>query len=208
MSKDDRSARSTQQKVESVTFTEDDQLMQMEVHQEDYDDHYPSDEENEVSFRNSQTSQASSYEQGQTSDEESYDKGSHQTDSQEIESDNGKSSEVQEYQDRVDDLDQQVRVKLLELQSLMQKGGMEQSAALLVNQEPTILWEKTAARATNAGKNANDNHKTTMIRKSPSMSLKASNSEATIYDKAISKRFSSSSDENDLVNDVTLDLEI
>ena len=182
----------------------------MHVEQEE-DEGYPSDQEmvdQDISFHNSQSS-CSSYGDHQISEEENgssddeYIKQSDAEPEHEQSTDQSDDEVASNTKQQVENLDAEVRVKLMELQLLMERGGMSRSAALLASNGAKALsqnvnQDKGKGRKLNANTSSSGDKKP--VRKIGSIS------EETIYDAVVKKQISSSSEDQD-ISDGALELE-
>ena len=189
-----------------VTFNEETELICMQV--EDGDESFgPSDyddqsvyEDQEVSFRNSQSSRSGTdYDKCLQQDRPGNDS---DTDLEENESVDGEETNEQlsseQRRKKLQEIDLKMQRNLKELHELMEAGGLHGAAQL--TQETFELSKKSA------GKNTNTN--ASFKRTSNSQNAaKISSSEDTVYTRAVPKRISSSSDEPVDTSDENLEVE-
>ena len=172
-----------------VNFSEEDQIMTVEVTEPDnfgHSDFYDSEEndDNEVSFANTQSTEHSEGEVGDTSESDN--------DQAQPSTSTGATTNTQQ---KIQDIDDQVCQKLQELQELMQGNGLSRSAGQVT-------------KASNAPVSPGNVNMNAMVKGPyPKRSqISSSESEATIYCPAVPKRVSSSSEDDNMdTSDETAD---
>ena len=203
-----QTSKSKMPRSTSVSFNEGDEFIQMSVQEGeelDYEheqDNSQIDEDPEVSFRNSQTSEVSQSENeneitqlSETSDGES-DHGEGESTFDEDQDSHSMGDEEPQQQNTLEEIDHKLQMKLMELQTLVKQKGLKGSAKILdgIAGNPQRLTNNKQNRNVSSFKEKTNSMKT-MCTNDSEKQVGNSTSEETIYDKALPKRVSSSSED-------------
>ena len=186
----------------TVTFEEDDRIFKMDAQAGDESYGQSDTDDQEISFRNSQTTESGTgtecEDQSSSSDEElelpSNESGNDGSSSNDEQGEDSRSnSDEGDAQRKIDDIELQVQHKLQELEQLMTTSGLAKSAALI--RDNMIA---STSRRKSTGSNLNCNASNLVKPRSRSAAhLLNSNSEETVYQRAVPKHVSNSSEDVD-----------